>query len=30
LEQMLANCDYKSEEYDMDNQLNLFDNLTGR
>jgi hypothetical protein len=30
LEQMLANCDYKSEECDMDNQLNLFDNLTGQ
>ena len=29
LEKMLANCDYKTEEYDMDNQLNLFDNLTG-
>jgi len=30
LEQMLANCDYKTEECDMDNQLNLFDNLTGQ
>ena len=30
LEQMLANGDYKAEEYDMDNQLNLFDNLTGQ
>jgi len=30
LEQMFANCDYKSEECDMDNQLNLFDNLTGQ
>ena len=30
LEQMLANCDYKTEECDMDNQLNLFENLTGR
>jgi IS4 transposase len=30
LEQMLANCDYKSEERDMNNQLNLFENLTGR
>jgi len=30
LEQMLANCDYKSEECDMDNQLNLFENLTGQ
>ena len=30
LEQMLANCNYKDEEYDMDNQLNLFGNLTGQ
>jgi len=30
LEQMLANCDYKCEECDMSNQLNLFDNLTGQ
>jgi len=30
LEQMLSNCDYKGEECDMDNQLNLFDNLTGQ
>jgi IS4 transposase len=30
LEQMLANCDYKTEECDMDNQLNLFENLTGQ
>jgi hypothetical protein len=30
LEQMLANGDYKGEECDMDNQLNLFDNLTGQ
>ena len=30
LEQMLANCDYKTESYDMDNQLNLFENLTGQ
>ena len=30
LEQMLANCDYKTEECHMGNQLNLFDNLTGQ
>ena len=30
LEQMLANGDYKTEECDMDNQLNFFDNLTGQ
>ena len=30
LEQMLANCDYKAEECDMGNQLNLFNNLTGQ
>jgi hypothetical protein len=30
LKQILANCDYKSEECDMDNQLNLFENLTGQ
>ena len=30
LKQLLANCDYKSGECDMDNQLNLFDNLTGQ
>jgi hypothetical protein len=30
LEQLLANCDYKADEYDMDNQLNLFENLTGQ
>jgi hypothetical protein len=30
LEQMLANCDYKTEECDISNQLNLFDNLTGQ
>jgi len=30
LEQLLVNSDYKSEGYDIDNQLNLFDNLTGQ
>jgi len=30
LEQLLANCDYKTEECDMDNQLNLSENLTGQ
>lgn len=30
LDQMLANCDYKSEARDMNNQLNLFENLTGQ
>ena len=30
LEQILANYDYKTEECDMGNQLNLFDNLTGQ
>jgi hypothetical protein len=30
LEQLLANSDYKTEECHMDNQLNLFDNLTGQ
>jgi hypothetical protein len=30
LEQMLANCDYKSKECNVDNQLNLFENLTGQ
>ena len=30
LEQILANCDYKTEACDMDNQLNLFNNLTGQ
>jgi len=30
LEQMLANCDYKTGECDMSNQLYLFDNLTGQ
>ena len=29
LKQLLANSDYKTNEYDMDNQLNLFENLTG-
>jgi len=29
LEQLLANCDYNTDGHDMDNQLNLFDNLTG-
>ena len=28
-EQLLANSDYKTDECDMDNQLNLFENLTG-
>ncbi len=30
LEQMLANCDYKNEACDRDNQLNLFNDLTGQ
>ena len=30
LDQMLANRDYKSEACVMDNQLNLFENLTGQ
>jgi len=30
LEQMLANSNYKTEEPDMANQLNLFENLTGQ
>jgi len=30
LEQLLANCDYKTGGYDMDNQLNLFESLTGQ
>ena len=30
LEQMIANCDYKTEQYDMGNQLNFLDNLTGQ
>jgi len=29
LEQSLANQDYKTNREDMDNQLNLFDKLTG-
>ena len=29
LEQLLTNCDYKTDEPDIDNQLNLFENLTG-
>jgi len=29
LEQLLANCDHKADGRDMDNQLNLFNNLTG-
>jgi hypothetical protein len=28
LEQMIANWDYKTEQYDMGNQLILLDNLT--
>ena len=30
LEQILTNCDYKTEGDDMCKQLNLFDNLTGQ
>ncbi len=30
LEQILANCDYKIKACDIDNQLNLFNNLTGQ
>jgi len=30
LEQTLTNYDHKTEECGMDNQLNLFDNLTGQ
>jgi hypothetical protein len=30
LEQMLANCDYRSIDHDMGNELNLFENLTGQ
>ena len=30
LEQILANCDYKTDACDIGNQLNLFDNLTGQ
>jgi len=30
LEQMLVNCDYKDEESDTDNQLNLFNDLMGQ
>ena len=30
LEQLLANTDYKTEEPDMANQLNLFEKLTGQ
>ena len=29
LDQLLMNSDYKNDDYDIDNQLNLFDNLTG-
>ena len=30
LEQLLANRDHTTDEVDMANQLNLFDNLTGQ
>jgi len=30
LEQILTNCDYKTDGDDMCNQLNLFDNLPGQ
>jgi len=29
LDQLLMNSDYQNDDYDFDNQLNLFDNLTG-